>query len=294
MKVFVTGAASHLARALLPRLCAHDGVESVIGIDLRSTAYAHPKFTHHIADIRGDDVADMMRGCDVLVHLAFVVLRGKMPLGEMRDINVRGTQRVFEQARALGIGKRIHLSSASVYGHGEHCVESSPLAPLPGFAYAEHKAELEAWFARHDAEAIRLRPHIILGPHCQGLLNGLLAQPFCVRLPEQPQLQCVHEDDVAAALLACLGREAHGPYNLATADAYSFREALQLRGQRPVALPFFLVRGSLSLAWHLTGFGGEPAWADGLRHSLTMDCSRAARELGWQPRYTAREILATS
>jgi nucleoside-diphosphate-sugar epimerase len=293
VRVFITGSASHLAGALLPVLCPDARIAQVTGVDIREPSFAHEKFTHHTLDIRAPEIDALMAGCDALIHLAFVVLRGKMPLAEMRDINVHGTQRLFERARAMGVTKRIHLSSASVYGHGEQCSESTPLAPLPGFAYAAHKAELEAWFDRHDAGAIRLRPHLILGPHCQGLLDGLLAQPFCVRLPAQPLLQCVHEEDVAAAVLACLGRDARGPYNLATADAYSFREALLLRGQQPIALPFFLVRSALSLAWHLTGFGGEPAWAEGLRHPLTMDCGRAARELAWQPRYTAREVLAT-
>lgn len=292
MRIFLTGSASHLAGALLPALCADARITAVTGVDIRTPDFTHAKFTRHTLDIRADQIQSLLAGHDALIHLAFVVLRGKMPLADMRDINVRGTQRVFELARAAGIAKRIHLSSASVYGHGENCDETAPLAPLPGFAYAAHKAELETWFAQHDPQAIRLRPHLILGPHCQGLLNGLLAQPFCVRQPAQPLLQCIHEDDVVAAILACLERDAHGPCNLATSDAYSFREALALRGQRPVALPFFIVRGALTLAWRLTGFGGEPAWAEGLRHPLTMNCARAARELGWRPRYTARKILA--
>lgn len=292
MRIFLTGSAAHLAGALLPALCADARITAITGVDVRTPDFTHAKFTQHTLDIRATEIESLLAGHDALIHLAFVVLRGKMPLADMRDINVRGTQQIFTLARAAGIAKRIHLSSASVYGRGEHCGETAPLAPLPGFAYAAHKAELEAWFDRHDPDAIRLRPHLILGPHCQGLLNGLLAQPFCVRLAAQPLLQCVHEDDVVSALLACLDHDAHGPYNLATRDAYSFREALQLRGQRPIALPFFVVRAALSLAWRLTGFGGEPAWAEGLRHSLTMDCGHAARELDWRARYTARQILS--
>jgi nucleoside-diphosphate-sugar epimerase len=31
---------------------------------------------------------------------------------------------------------------------------------------------------------------------------------------------------------------------------------------------------------------------DGIRHTLTLDCSRARKELGWVPRHNARDTLA--
>lgn len=293
MKLLVTGAAAHLAQALLPRLCAHEAVESVVGIDLKPANFSHPKFAHRVADVRGDEISILMQGCDALVHLAFVVLRGKMPEAEMRDINVRGTRRVFELARSLGIGKRVHLSSASVYGSGDKLAESAPLAPVRGFAYAEQKAELERWFDEHDASAIRFRPHVILGPHAQRLLQTLTHQPFYLRLPDpQPQLQCVHEEDVSQAILAALRSPVSGPFNLASEDTLSLRETILHGNPRAVGLPPWLAKAALTTAWRVSGWGGEPGWIDAARHPLNLDTRRARDLLGWRPRYTARDILA--
>lgn len=293
LRVFVTGSAAHLAQVVLPKLCARDEVESVVGIDLQPAMFSHAKFTHHLADIRAPELAELMRGCDALVHLAFVVLRGRMPAAEMHDINVHGTRRVFETAAAQGVRRLVHLSSAAVYGRGDALPETAAMRPLPGFLYGAHKAEIETWMAQALPRVARLRPHIILGPHCQPLLKSILRHPFYVALPDpQPRLQCVHEDDVADAVLAALASDAGGPFNLAAAGDYSVREVIRTRHRFALPLPFPVAKAVLAGAWRMSGFGGEPAWLDGIRHSLTLDCSRAQRELGWRPRHDVGQTLA--
>ncbi|MBI5750696.1 MAG: NAD-dependent epimerase/dehydratase family protein [Hydrogenophilales bacterium] len=293
MRIFVTGSSSHLARAWLPKLCADQRIERVIGVDLAPAIFTHAKFTHHILDIRSPDIGALVPGCDALVHLAWVVLRGKMNAAAMHDVNVRGTQLVFEAARAAGIAHLIHLSSAAVYGSGDKLTEAAPFNPLPGFLYAQHKAEVENYLAREFPETLCLRPHIILGPHCQPLLKQLLHQPCYPRLPDpQPRLQCVHEDDVADAINAGLFNAISGPINLAAAGEYSFKHAIAARYRHPIALPFGMIKTALSLAWRVTGYGGEPAWLDGMRQTLTLDCARAQSTLDWRPKFDADAVLA--
>ena len=293
MRIFVTGSASHLARAWLPKLCADPRVERVIGIDLAPAIFTHAKFTHQRVDIRSPDIGALMSGCNALVHLAWVVLRGNMAASTMHEINVHGTKRVFEAARAAGITRLIHLSSAAVYGSGEHLNETAPLNPLPHFLYAQHKTEVEIWLAREFPQALRLRPHIILGPHCQPLLKQMLHLPCYPRLPDpQPRLQCVHEDDVADAINSAIFKLSCGALNLAAAGEYSFKEVITARYRHAIAVPFRGVKNTLNIAWRLTGYGGEPAWLDGMRHTLTLDCARAHSELAWRPKFTATEALA--
>ena len=294
MRIFLTGSASHLAQALLPKLCAHAEITSIIGIDLQASCFAHPEFTHHIADIRSPEIVHLMQGCDALVHLAFVVLRGKMDVATMRDINVYGTQNIFAAARKAGLARLVHLSSAAVYGSGAHLTESAPMRPLPGFLYGQHKAEVESWLAQKYPQALRLRPHIILGPHCQPLLVKLLRQPCYIVLPEpQPRMQCVHEDDMADAIIASLFSPASGPINLAAPGNYSFKEAIAQRHPHPLPMAFGAAKWALNITWRLTGFGGEPAWLDGIRHTLTLDCSLAKQTLAWQPKFDANAALAS-
>lgn len=289
LRLLVTGASSHLARVLLPRLCARPDVQGIVGVDLAPPLFSHPKYVHHRRDVRDPGLGVLMRGCDGLVHLAFVVLRGRMSAAEMAEINLGGTRHVFECAAAAGVGRLVHLSSAAVYGTGKRLGEDAPLAPLPGFLYGAHKAAIETWLTRAFPQAVRLRPQAILGPCCQPLLRTLLRLPLGVATPDpQPRLQCVHEEDVAAAVEQALVRDVCGPFNLAAPGELTLAE---LGGGR-LRLPLPLARLALAATWRLTGFGGEPGWIEGLRHGLTLDCTRAHTLLGWQPRFDARETLA--
>jgi nucleoside-diphosphate-sugar epimerase len=292
MRVFISGSASHLARALLPRLCSDPAITAIIGLDSARAHFSHAKYRHMQADLRSVDLVPLLRDCDALVHLAFVVLRGKTPVAAMREINLDASQRLFDAAAQLNVARQIHLSSAAVYGSGETLNETATYRPIAGFLYGEHKAALERWLDTHHPEIVRLRPHIILGRHAQPLLKNLLRQPFYVRLPDpQPLLQCVHEDDVSAAIHLALTRPASGAYNLAAPDSFNFRQAIQARHRLAIPLSPRLARSALALTWRLTGIGGEPGWMEGVDHSLTLDCDKARGELGWRPQHTSAAML---
>ncbi len=292
MRVVVTGSNSHLAQALLPLLCAAPGISEVTGVDIRPTQFGHGKFRAVRADLRQADLTPLLRRHDALIHLAFVVLRGKTPLSAMRAMNLDASMRLFDSAAESGITRAIHLSSASVYGSGEHLDEQAAFNPIPGFAYAEHKTALEIWLAAHHPVVTCLRPHIILGQHAQPLLINLLRLPLYVQLPDpQPRLQCVHEDDVARAIVLALNAPPGGAYNLAAGPDFCLRDAIRQRHKVAVALPLALARLSLTLLCKMTGIGGEAGWMDGAPRSLTLDCGKAKRELGWQAQIGTKEML---
>lgn len=292
MKVFVTGSSSHFAAALLPLLCSRPEVERVAGIDLHPPRFEHPKFHATRLDIRDPRLERLLDGHDALVHLAFVVLRGRMPEQEMFNINVNASHKVFHAARRAGLKRLIHLSSAAIYGSGVHLGEDALLDPLPQFLYARHNAHLEQLLEIEFPECVRLRPHLILGPNAQPLLKRLLNQPCYVHMPEPyPLLQCVHEDDVAKAVLLALAREVRGPFNLAAEDNFSLRDIIKRRHRLGVPLPLFAARAGLSVAWRFFGWGGEPAWIEALTRTLLLNCRRAAVELGWRSTHDAASVL---
>lgn len=293
MKVFVTGSTSHFAAALLPQLCAQPHIERVTGVDLMPPRFQHPKFHATRLDVRSPQLEGLLEGHDALVHLAFVVLRGRIPEQEMFDINVTGSHKAFHAARQAGVKRLVHLSSAAIYGSGVHLGEDAPLDPLPEFLYARHQAHLEQLLEIEFPECVRLRPHIILGPNAQPLLKRLLRQPCYVHMPQPyPLLQCAHEDDVAQAVLLALTREVRGPFNLAVEDNFSFRDVIKRRHRLAVPLPLFAARAGLRLTWRFYGWGGEPAWVEGLSRTLLINCRRAAAQLGWRSTHDAASVLA--
>jgi nucleoside-diphosphate-sugar epimerase len=228
-----------------------------------------------------------------VTHLAFVVLRGRMSPQRMFEVNVNGSMRLMRAARAAGVRRLVHLSSAAVYGSGAHLDEGAPLVPLPGFLYGEHKALLETLIAAELPDCVVLRPHAILGPNAQPLLRALVRRPLYVKLPDpQPVLQCVHEEDVADAVLLALARPVRGAFNLAVEENFTGREIARSRHRMSVALPLPAARAAARVAWKLFGWGGEPAWVNGMSQSLTLNCRRALVELGWRRRHDLAATLA--
>lgn len=284
MHVIVSGAAGHLGRVLLPQLCATAGVERVTGIDLQPIRYSHPLLQVVQADAVSEQARRVLAGADALVHLAFVLLRGRHGAEAMRRANVGAAQALVGAAADAGVGRLIFVSSAAVYGWGVNLSETANLEPLTGFLYARHKVECERWLAAQLPQASVLRPHIILGPNAAPLLKRLAASRLLPRLPHpHPRLQCVHEDDVAQAIVAVLLRDVRGPFNLAAAEDFSLRDLVRARRARAISLPLPMLRVGLTAAWRLTGWGGEPGWLDGVRRTLTLDCSRARTQLHWRP-----------
>ena len=286
MRIVVTGAAGRLARAVLPLLCEHPAIERVTGIDRAAATYRHRRFVAHVADIADRTAHETLRGADALVNLAFVLLRGRMPLAAMTATNVDATKALLSAAANAGIPSIVHLSSAAVYGQGTDLTEEAPLMPLARFAYAQHKADVDCFLAATLPQVAVLRPTIVLGQNAQPLLKALLALPFFVRVPDpQPRLCVVHEDDVASAVLLALERRARGPFNLAAPSTFSVRDVVRAWHAWAPGVPPVLARAALEVAWRTTGWGGEPGWLDGAAASLTLDCTRARTLLGWRPRH---------
>lgn len=295
MKVLVTGAASSFAQALLPALCASPAVESVTGIDSLAPRYAHAKLRVCTLDIRDPALPPMLAGHDALIHLACVAASANLSTNVMFDLNVRAAHKLFHAARDSGVTRFIHLSSALVYGPAIHASENAPLRPPPRLRYAEHQAQLEQMLAIEFPECVRLRPHVIVGPHAHAIVKKVLRQPFYLKLPEpQPLMQCVHEDDVARAVLSCLENDARGAFNLAIEESVTLREAIRACHFVSAGLPVGTARAGLAWAARALRWDYDEAWLDCLSHTLLVNSRRAIVELGWRSRYSAREALRST
>ena len=305
MKVVVTGSAGHLGRVLIPRLLREPGIAQVVGIDLAPQTIDDPRFLAIEADVRDPRISEHLAGADALVHMAFVLMGGRLGRARhrravVRDVNLGGSQNVFGAAAAAGIGRLLFVSSASVYGawpdNPSIMDETQPLRAMPGFAYAEDKVAVERWLdgfaAAHPGCAVlRLRPHVILGPNAHPWLRWLLRQPSYPRLRRPALTPCVWEDDVAEAITRALTRGTPGAYNLAADGAMSFRDMIRLTHRHPIPVPLTLAAMAHRLAWWLLPEVGEPGWVQGMSHDLAVTSLRAREELGWAPRHSVSECV---
>src|SRR6185503_17979007 len=175
MVIFVTGAAGFIGSHLSERLSARG--DEVIGFDNFDPFYpraekernltklrAEPKFTFVEGDIRDADALERVfaeRHPEVVVHLA--ALAGVRPsLAEparFADVNVIGTQRVFDASRAHGVARFVFGSSSSVYGR-----DSQP--PVSPYAATKRANELMLFTAQHlyAVDITCLRFFTVFGP----------------------------------------------------------------------------------------------------------------------------------
>ncbi|HSZ83049.1 MAG TPA: NAD-dependent epimerase/dehydratase family protein [Polyangia bacterium] len=184
MRVLVTGAAGFIGSHLSERLVARG--DEVVGLDNFDAFYpravkernvaalmASPRFSLVDGDVRAPD--DLARAFatrpDVVVHLA--ALAGVRPSladpARYADVNVLGTVRVTEAARAHGVRRLVFASSSSVYGldSAPPFKESDPcLKPLSPYASTKRAGELGLFAAHHlyDLDVTCLRFFTVYGP----------------------------------------------------------------------------------------------------------------------------------
>jgi UDP-glucuronate 4-epimerase len=185
MRIVVTGAAGFIGSHLSERLSARG--DEVVGVDSFDPFYPRATKEQNLAALRGQarftfvegdirDAAALARAfgdarADVVVHLA--ALAGVRPsLAEparYADVNLVGTQRVLDAARAAGVRRFVFASSSSVYGgDSEPPFKESDLClrPLSPYASTKRAGELMLWTAHHlyALDVTCLRFFTVYGP----------------------------------------------------------------------------------------------------------------------------------
>jgi UDP-glucose 4-epimerase len=299
LTVAITGVSGYIGSQLLERLEADTRVARILGFDLKPPSTRSSKLLFDPIDIRSDALGPRLEGVDVVVHLAFVMdpIRDE---GEMRDINVLGSQNVFEAAAAASVRKVIYPSSAVAYGaHPDNEVplsEESPLRANLDFSYAAHKLEVEyalKEFRREHPDVVLtvFRPAIVFGSHVDNAWSHMLEAPvlFAVR-GHAPPLQFVHEDDVADALLFAVFEDLDGAYNLAAPDRLESDQILEMTGKRRVDLAEPKAFSLLERMWEL-GLAEAPA---GMLHYVMYPwivSGEKLAEAGFSPKRSGRQAL---
>jgi len=290
MKVAVTGASGYLGRVLLPILEASDFIERIVAIDVASPPESE-KVTFSRRDVRNPEIVEDFKGCDAVVHLAFIV----MPIRSEKEtdaINIRGSRNVFTQAAAAGVKKIVHLSSVAAYGawrdNPDPIYEDAPLRPMRQFYYSRTKGAVEFWldqFERQhrDINIVRLRPCIFVGPKINNMMVELVNRK---KLPVFPgynaQIQFVWDEDVAKAIMLSLAKDVRGAFNIAGDNPLTMRDLAQLFGADTVWLPYPIAYWSAKIIWalHLHQYS-HSGWLEVARYSINANCDKAKRELGW-------------
>src|SRR5438132_3310324 len=172
MKTVVTGGAGFIGSHLIRRLVA-DGAEVTVIDDLstgRPENIEGVPVTVAERDLARDDVTDLLRGVDVIFHLAAVpsVPRSVREPLRSHQAAATGTLRLLDAAREAGVQTFVNSSSSSVYGDvaSPPMRESMPTVPRSPYAVAKLAAEgyTRVFANLHGMRTVSLRYFNVFGP----------------------------------------------------------------------------------------------------------------------------------
>jgi len=309
MRVVVTGASGNLGTALVQALSVDPGVDSIVGLVRRPPVWAAPRTTWRRADVVTAPLEGLLAGADVVVHLAWAFQPTHDPAATWRN-NVRGSERVFAAAAAVGAGALIHASSIGAYRARSDLApvdESWPTDALPTAAYGREKSYLERRLdiveRDHPAmRVVRMRPVFLFRQEAASAQRRIFGGPLvptsllrlplpAVPLPVGLWMQALHTRDAAEAIRSAIHRPVRGAFNLAAAPVLGAAEVAELLGGRPVEVPRRWFRLALAAAWHSRLVPASPQLLDLFLDLPLLDASRAERELSWTPRVSGLVAL---
>jgi UDP-glucose 4-epimerase len=287
----------------LPHLDAMEGLERVVGLDMREPARRMRHFEFHRVDIASSDLTGILEGVDTIVSLAGVSEdSGETAL--LAHVNVEGTRRLLAAAATVGVRRFVSTSSAAVYGAWPNnpvpITEGAALRPNPGYLPVLHDAEKERriaeWCNQHPATTVttlRLAP--VVGPAAHGVLAraALGRPPVSVRGMAARPIQVVHVDDAVSALALVIARDLDGAYNVSADGWISDAVLRSLVGSGAPALPEEVARRMLQALW-ASGLGDAPPEVlPYLVHPWVVANDRL-RAAGWTPAHSNESAILDS
>jgi UDP-glucose 4-epimerase len=321
LTVAVTGPTGDLGIAIVNALERSRSVKSIVGMARRPFDPGErgwKKTEYRQGDVTdAASVRELVKGADVVVHLAFAILSAS---DATRELNVDGSKRVFEAAAKAGAKRVCYASSVAAYGfHDDNpdwLTEDIPPRASPEHPYSEQKAEVERVLGevlvRHPGTvAYAFRPCIVAGPEARTMLEEIpyyrlseaMPEPVARLLGSLPALkpvipdpgirfQLVHEDDVASAFAAGVrGLGEPGPYNLAGSGTLTMSNVADALGWYSVPVPKPLLDATAEVATRLPLMPETVAWIHSVRKPVLMKTDRAKKQLRWRPKHTAGATL---
>lgn len=316
MTTLVTGATGFLGGRLVHHL--RERGETVIALGRNSEKLA--ELAAIGAQVHRCDLTDRLHPTDIdksdeincVVHCAAL----SSPFGALTDFeaaNVTATLRLCDFAKLLEIPRFIHISSPAIYyrPQDQFLIHEDMDLPNPVNHYARTKAQAEQIALREmGTNTIILRPRGIYGHGDTALMPRLMKAAASGTLPllreGTARTDITHVDDVVAAILCSRSdaSRAQQIFNISGGIGLCLKDVIETVGARlsiPIRwrkAPVPLAMGAARIMEGLAAVGGwksepraTPYSVGLLAYSQTLDISRAATILNWQPKVSFEQGL---
>jgi UDP-glucose 4-epimerase len=295
MRAIVTGGAGFIGSHLVDALLGQGGGEVHVVDDLSTGSRENlaSAAALHELDVRDEaleQLAEQLRP-EVVFHLAAQADVGtsvERPAFDA-DVNVVGTVRVLEAARAAGARVVFASSGGAIYGECERPAREEDVPrPLSPYAASKLAGEtyLATWNRLHGSSHVACRFANVYGARQLPVLEGGVVAIFLDRMRDglpttifgdgSQTRDFVFVGDVVAALLAAAAAPASGVYNVGSGIATTVAELHRLCAEA-------------SSVEQEPGFAA--ARPGDVLHSV-VDPALAERELGWRAGTTLADGLA--
>lgn len=315
MRVAVTGAAGHvganLCRALLAgghsvKALVYQDTRALQGLDVA-------RITGNI--LQPDTLPPLLDDIDVAFHLAAKVSVHGDPTGEVRHVNVVGTQNLLQACRKAGVSRLIHFSSIEALEQqplNEPLTESRALDLQNRFAYAATKAQSEHLVRQSICDglhAVILNPTAMIGPYDfkPSHTGKMLLDLYRGRVPAivDGGFDFVDVRDVVAAAIAAMEQNCHGERYILSGHWIHMRQLANLwqeitgRAAPRCTTPGWLAQAALPLVGLAARLFGTTPLYSAETLSIVIESNRhishdkARRELDYHPRPLAQTLAET-
>ncbi len=313
--IFITGASGYVGRNLVRHFVhAGDRVTGLARSDRGAKLIAGLGAAAARGDMLRDDLSPLMAGATDLIHAAANVDHG--PGKAAYDENISGTRAVMRAAATAGIARVVHLSSDSALqgGHAlQNVSENHPLPRRAAGSYSAGKAQAER-IALNGSSAtmavVVLRPRMVWGRDDTTALPTLAdmvrAGRFAWISGGHYLSSTTHIANLCHAVELALTEGRGGEiYHISDGPARSFRETvtalLATQGlvppEKSVPRPVLrLIASAGDRLFRLTAgrLRGPLSFQEFATSAveISLDISKATRELGYRPVVTWEDGLA--
>ena len=240
-RFFVTGGTGFFGKSILSmlgrgRLAGYEF--TILSRDPEAFRRRHPGLaaSAHVSFVAGDvrDFRFPAGRFDGILHAGNPA--AAMPPGAMRDVILKGTERVLEFAHLCGAEKLLFVSSGAVYGiqppELANIPEEFPCAPVTEYGIA--KLEAEEMCRASGIHTLLPRCFAFTGPYLDRdihfaignfIRDALAGKPIVIKGDGTPFRSYLYADDLVEWLFAVLERGRDGvPYNVGSPEGISIAD----------------------------------------------------------------------
>lgn len=238
-KIAVTGASGHLGNVVCRTLLEKGyAVNAQYNSDKKALEDMDVK-TFRGSVLNAENLAELMEGCDAVIHSAAVISIHGDPTGIVYKTNTEGPKNIAETAKKLGVKKIIHVSSVHAVMEEPFDIpfdETRPHKQKGSYAYDHSKARGEQIVFEETknsaTKAVVVRPSLIIGPYDfkPSEIGKALLDFYHRKIPALSAGGYNHVDvrDVANSIVSAIDKGKNGEIYHLTGNYYSVKELAEI------------------------------------------------------------------